>query len=147
MALIPFKGISFNNPGAICYCNSVINAVLSSNNITKNITPYHCAYCSFLCKKFNDSSLNQSSMQLKNWIAQLHPEFSLPRHQDPAEFMNCLILKCYKLTQLTRRLVWKMCPDSNILLLSVSLRIHTKSPTTIYCLPLIQTSRRDFIHH
>ena len=104
MALPLFQGISFINPKGsnLCYCNSAINCILASNTIVSNISQYHCAYCSFLYLKLNDPSSDQSSIQLKNWIAQKNPQFRSRRQQDPSEFLNCLIIECHKLTQLTR---------------------------------------------
>ena len=102
MALNPFEGRSFQNPGYLCYCNSSINALLSSNHITSSITPDHCAYCNFLYEKNNNDSINQSSLRLKKWIAEKYPEFQSTDHQDPSEFMNCLLHECPKLKQLTQ---------------------------------------------
>ena len=102
MALLPFEGISFQNPGYLCYCNSSINALLSSNHVASSITANHCNYCSFLYEKKTNYSINQSSLRLKEWIGQKYSEFQSTDHQDPSEFMNCLLHECLKLKQLTQ---------------------------------------------
>ena len=104
MAVVPFQGISFLNPRGsnLCYCNSAINCILASNIIALNLTSNHCAYCSFLHLKKNDPSSDQSSHQLRNMIAQNNPQFRSQQQQDPSEFLNCLIIQCPKLMQLTK---------------------------------------------
>ena len=56
----------------------------------------------FYFQKKNDSSINQSSLHFKEWIAEKYPEFQSTNFQDPSEFISCLISECQKLTQLTK---------------------------------------------
>ena len=102
MALAPFKGISFLNPRNLCYCNSSINALLASNIISSNLIECFCKYCHFFYRRRIDSSKDQLSVILKNWIAQKNPEFQSTGQQDPSEFLNCLIRECPKFTRLTK---------------------------------------------
>ena len=102
MALVTFEGISFTSPGGyLCYCNSTINAILASNVIASNLNPAHCGCCNILYAKKVDPSINQSSIELKNWIAQKYTEFQSREQQDPSKFKNFLLIECAILAQLT----------------------------------------------
>ena len=76
--------------------------MLASNIITSELVPSHCVYCSFLHGKKNDTSTNQSSLLLKELIAQGHKEFDSHDQQDPSEFLNSLTKDCHFLSQLTK---------------------------------------------
>ena len=102
MALVPFQGISFSNPGYLCYCNSSINGFLASNKVSESIQQEHCACCSILEAKKSDVSLNQSSLLLKEWVAAKYEQFNSSRQQDPSEFMNCVIKECNVLSSLKK---------------------------------------------
>ena len=102
MALVPFRGIPFSNPGYLCYCNATINGFLASKIISSSITPHHCACCDILESKKNDYSFGQSSELLREVVAQKNPQFNSSRQQDPSEFMTCIIKGCNILSGLTK---------------------------------------------
>ena len=52
--------------------------------------------------KKSDSSLNQSSILLKDGIANKYQQFQSTEHQDPSEFMQNLISLCGILSRLTQ---------------------------------------------
>ena len=117
MALVPFQGISFSNPGYLCYCNSSINGFLASNKISESIQQEHCTCCNILDAKKNDISFSQSSLLLKEWVAAKYEQFNSSRQQDPSEFMNCVINECNILSRLTKSEIIKSyrcqsCPYS-----------------------------------
>ena len=102
MALTPFKGISFTNPGYLCYCNSSVNGLLASEIISSNLAQDHCVVCSFLLSKRSDNSYEQSAFLLKHHIARINAQFNNTEHQDPSEFIYCLLRECNMLSELTR---------------------------------------------
>ena len=101
MSVNPFQGVSFFNPGYLCYCNSSVNGLLASKIITTKVNPSHCASCSFLHAKKSDLSTDQSSLLLKELVAQRHEQFNSFDQQDASEFLSCLIKDCSFLYDLT----------------------------------------------
>ena len=97
-----FQGISFSNPGYLCYCSATVNGLLASDVITSNLVQGHCFTCKFLLSKRTDASTEQSSLPLKKYIAASHEQFNSTRQQDPSEFLDCLLKKCDVLSELTR---------------------------------------------
>ena len=103
MALAPFRGISFTNEtGYLCYCNSSVNSLLASEIICSNLVQSHCVVCSILLSKRSDDSHKQSSLLLKEHVANIHKQFNSSRQQDPSEFIYCLIQVCNILCELTK---------------------------------------------
>ena len=66
------------------------------------MTPSHCEYCRFLYGKKNDHSKNQSSLFLKDHVAQRHKEFDSEGQQDPSEFLSFVLKDCTFLSRLTQ---------------------------------------------
>ena len=103
MAVVPsFSGISFENPGYLCFCNSSVNGLLASNIISSKVSQSHCLSCDFLDSRKNDYSLEQSSLILKEWVAYYHPQFDTEDQQCPAEFISCILKQCRILADLTK---------------------------------------------
>ena len=87
-----FQGVSFNNDvGYLCYCNSAVNFLCASKNVSEKIKQNDCVLCDFLLSKRNDFSLEQSSLLLKDWVAYNHPQFNNSLQQCPSEFISCLL--------------------------------------------------------
>ena len=104
-----FKGIPFENKkGAnLCYCNSVSNALLSSEQITSRILQYHCDICNFLLniKNANPYPIVKSAKALKEFVARFKPDFQSNKQQDCCDFLQTLLEKCSILKQLTLSIV------------------------------------------
>ena len=115
MALYPFQGIPFTNPGYICYCNASVNGILASATISSNLVQTHCAICKILLSMRSDVSNNQSSLLLKEHVARMYTQFNSKRQQDPSEFIYCLLKMCSVLSKLTRSEIISLykCGNSN----------------------------------
>ena len=96
-----FYGIAFVNPGFICYANAGINCLLASKHVCSNIHLTDCVGCELLHEKRNNPYGLQSSMDLKNWLAERHQHFGTNNQQDATEFVQCCVQDCPILAETT----------------------------------------------
>ena len=76
--------------------------MLALKIITTKVTQSCCEFCSFFYGKKNDHSKNQSSLLLKDCVAQRHKEFDSEGQQDPSEFLSFVLKDCIFLSRLTQ---------------------------------------------
>ena len=121
---IPFLGRKFLNKDNDCYVNSIMNFLMSSEEITNGVKEKvcKCTLCKNLAIFLDEPSKEHSSKQLKTYIAGLNPDTAvvfggenLTKQQDAEEFLNHLIEKCGNLRGKTKFNTFKLrkCMNEN----------------------------------